>query len=222
MDIDIKQATAAVVGATGTIGRVCAEILAEEVARLYLIGRDTAKLGDLQSELQGTPNARLITSTDLTVLGEAQLIITVTSATTSFIQPEHLSPGSIVCDVARPRDVSIQVAAVRKDVLVIDGGVVDVPGEVNFNFDFSFPPGKAYACMAETMVLVLERRFEDYTIEKNIPHNQVDEITALCDKHGFHLSGFRSFERTVTDEQIENIRRNAKKNSKRGPIKNPV
>jgi fatty aldehyde-generating acyl-ACP reductase len=124
-----------------------------------------------------------------------------------------------VCDVARPRDVSAQVAAFRKDVLVIDGGVVDVPGEVNFNFDFGFPPGKACACMAETMVLVLERRFEDYTVGKNIPRKQVDEITALCDKHVFHLSGFRSFERNVTDEQIENIRRNAKKAQNEGHFK---
>ena len=39
MDIPLKGATAAVVGATGAIGQVCAELLAEDVERLYLIGR---------------------------------------------------------------------------------------------------------------------------------------------------------------------------------------
>ena len=39
MDIPLRQATAAVVGATGSIGSVCAELLAEDVAELILIGR---------------------------------------------------------------------------------------------------------------------------------------------------------------------------------------
>ena len=50
----------------------------------------------------------------------------------------------------------MQVEKSRDDVLVIDGGMVEVPGKVDFHFDFGFPPGKAYACMAETMILVLE------------------------------------------------------------------
>jgi fatty aldehyde-generating acyl-ACP reductase len=93
---------------------------------------------------------------------------------------------------------------------VIDGGMVDVPGPVDFHFNFGFPAGKAYACMAETMVLALEGRFEDYTVGKDITLERVNEITALAGKHGFRLSGFRSFEREVTYEQIEIVRRNAR------------
>jgi fatty aldehyde-generating acyl-ACP reductase len=81
---------------------------------------------------------------------------------------------------------------------------------VDFHFDFGFPPGKAYACMAETMALALEGRFEDYTLGKRITRAQVDEITAIADRHGFRLSGFRSFERPVTDEQIEHVRQRAR------------
>jgi predicted amino acid dehydrogenase len=84
--------------------------------------------------------------------------------------------------------------------------MVEVPGAVNFNFDFGFPPGKAYACMAETMALALEGRFEDYTLGKNITRDRVEEITKIAHKHGFRLSGFRSFEKAVTPEQIETIR----------------
>ena len=87
--------------------------------------------------------------------------------------------------------------------------MVDVPGPVNFHFNFGFPEGKAYACMAETMALALEGRFEDYTIGKDITLERVNEITAIAEKHGFRLSGFRSFEREVTEEQIERIRRNS-------------
>jgi len=121
----------------------------------------------------------------------------------------------VICDVARPRDVSAMVATVRDDILVIDGGMVDVPGPVNFHFNFGFPEGKAYACMAETMALALEGRFEDYTVGRKIEMSRVNEITAIAERHGFRLSGFRSFEREVTDAQIETVRRNARKGQRR-------
>lgn len=211
MDISMKDATVAVVGATGAIGRVCAELLADEAAELLLVARDEKKLAELRERLQVRAKSKLVTSTKMDVLSRAQLILTVTSAIHDIIRPEHLLPGSVVCDVARPRDVSAMVAAARNDILVIDGGMVDVPGPVNFHFNFGFPPRMAYACMAETMALALEGRFEDYTVGKDITVERVQEITAIAERHGFRLSGFRSFEREVTEEQIETVRTNARR-----------
>jgi fatty aldehyde-generating acyl-ACP reductase len=209
MEIPLQTATAAVVGATGAIGQVCAELLADDVERLYLIGRRQEALEELRDRLQVHARAELIVSTKMDVLSEAQLILTVTSAIHDVIRPEHLQPGSVVCDVARPRDVSAMVAAARDDILVIDGGMVDVPGPVDFHFNFGFPPGKAYACMAETIALALDGRFEDYTLGKHLTRQRVEEIDGMAKRHGFRLSGFRSFEREVTQEQIDAVRRNA-------------
>ena len=219
MEIPLKDATAAVVGATGAIGRVCADLLADDVARLILIGRRAEPLEELRGQLKvrarsddpSRPQAELLVSTSMDALKDANLILTVTSAIHDVVHPEHLRPGSVICDVARPRDVSAMVAAARDDILVIDGGMVDVPGPVDFHFNFGFPPGKAYACMAETMALALEGRFEDYTLGKEITRPRVDEITAMAEKHGFRVSGFRSFEKEVTLEQIEAVRLNAKR-----------
>ena len=216
MGISLPNATAAVVGANGAIGRVCAELLADDVGRLLLIGRNAESLEALQANLAPSSRAELVTSTTMDMLTEAELILTVTSAVyTDVVKPEHLRPGSVVCDVARPRDVSAMVAVARDDILVIDGGMVDIPGLVDFHFDFGFPPGKAYACMAETMALALEGRMEDYTLGKRITRSRVDEIAMIAKKHGFRLSGFRSFEKEVTPEQIEAVRRSARKNVKR-------
>lgn len=210
MEIPIQSASAAVVGATGAIGKVCAELLAEVTGELYLIGRRVDALESLRERLQGNARAKLHTSTSMDVLRQAQLILTVTSDIHEVIRPEFLQAGSVVCDVARPRDVSAMVASARNDILVIDGGMVDVPGPVDFHFDFGFPQGKSYACMAETMALALEGRFEDYTLGKDITRARVDEIAAIAGKHGFRLSGFRSFEKAVTPEQIETVRQNAR------------
>jgi predicted amino acid dehydrogenase len=215
MDIKIEDATVAIVGATGAIGHVCAELLAGEAARVLLVARDEKKLEALRDRLQAEARSELVVSTKMDILKDAQLILTVTSSIHDVIHPEHLQPGSVVCDVARPRDVSAMVAAVRDDILVIDGGMVDVPGAVNFHFDFGFPEGKAYACMAETIALALEGRFEDYTVGKDITLERVKDITAIAERHGFRMSGFRSFEREVTNEQIDAVRQNARKGLRR-------
>jgi predicted amino acid dehydrogenase len=219
MDIPLGGATAAVVGATGAIGSVCAELLADEVERLILIGRSREKLEGLRDRLKLRARSEIVVSTSMDALAESQLILTVTSAVHEVIRPEHLQAGSVVCDVARPRDVSAMVASARDDILVIDGGMVDVPGPVDFHFNFGFPPGKAYACMAETIALALEGRFEDYTLGKHLTRERVEEIDAICKKHGFRVSGFRSFEKEVTEEQIDTVRRNAKRVRKLHPAR---
>ncbi len=209
MDLPLSDVTVAVVGATGAIGRVCAHLLAPQAGRLLLIARNPERLEALAAQLRPLSHGEIVWSTDLSDLRQAAVILTVTSAVHSIIEPQHLLPGSVVCDVARPRDVSAMVAANRDDILVIDGGMVDVPGAVNFHFDFGFPPGKAYACMAETMALALEGRFEDYTLGKEISLERVQEITQIAEKHGFRLSGFRAFEKNVTEEHIETVKRKA-------------
>ena len=209
MGIDLREATLAVVGASGTIGRVCAQLIGHDVPYLLLIGRRTEPLAEVADLIQSQNGTEVRLSTEMQDLSQADVVLTVTSAIDTVIDPEHLKRGAVVCDVARPRDVSRRVVEERDDVLVIDGGMVEVPGSVNFGFDFGFPTGMAYACMAETMILALEGRFESYTLGKNITLNQVEYIAGLGAKHGFEVGGFRCFEQPVTDEQIERIRKNA-------------
>lgn len=211
MGKDIKNAEVVVIGATGSIGKVCSEILAKEVRYLTLVGRNTEKLEAVAEKiLRETGLSARITSNVKNALKKADVVITVTSSVDTIIEPEDLKPGAVVCDVSRPRDVSKEVAEKRDDVLIIEGGVVEVPGDVNFNFNFGFEPKTAYACMAETMILALEKRYENFSLGRDLTVEQVEEISRLAKKHGFKLAGFRSFERPVTKEHIEKVKRNAK------------
>ncbi|AIE87084.1 shikimate dehydrogenase [Fimbriimonas ginsengisoli] len=204
LDIDLKNATLAVVGATGSIGKTCARILARDFGRTILIGRDPERTAALAAEI---PNSE--PSTDVGDIREADVVITVSSAGKELILPEHLRPGSIVCDVARPRDVSVRVTKERPDVLVIEGGIVRVPGNVEFNLNFGFPEKTAYACMSETMLLALEgdSSLFNFTLGKDVTVEQVDQISRLADKHGFELASFRSFEKEVSDDAILRARK---------------
>lgn len=209
MGVDPAKACVAIVGATGSIGRVCAHLFAEDgVGELLLLGRNETRLRAIAEELPG--NVRISTDMD-TDLPLADIIVTVTSAVDAVVEPHHLKPGAVVCDVSRPRDVSVRVAKERDDVLIIEGGVVAVPGPVDFGFNFGFPPGTSYACMAETMILALEGRYESFSLGKELELSRVREIGRLAAKHGFTLAGFRSFEKAVTPEQIAGIRERAEK-----------
>ncbi|KYO65416.1 NAD(P)H-binding protein [Thermovenabulum gondwanense] len=210
MGKDIKNAEVVVIGATGSIGKVCSQILAKEARYLTLVGRNTEKLEAVAEKiLRETGLSARITSNVKNALKKADVVITVTSSVDTIIEPEDLKPGAVVCDVSRPRDVSKEVAEKRDDVLIIEGGVVEVPGDVNFNFNFGFEPKTAYACMAETMILALEKRYENFSLGRDLTVEQVEEISRLAKKHGFKLAGFRSFERPVTKEHIEKVKRNA-------------
>ena len=211
MDIPMRQATVAVVGATGAVGKTCALLLARECAELVLVGRREDAIESVREECEGL-GARVTASTTMEAIYPADLILTVTSAVHAVIEPKHLKPGCVVCDVARPRDVSRRVADERDDVLVIEGGMIEVPGPVDFGFNFGFPPRMSYACMAETMALALEGRYEDYTIGKSIRVEQAQEIGQIARRHGFKLSGFRSFEKAVTDDMIAVVKEKAAQN----------
>jgi predicted amino acid dehydrogenase len=206
MDIPLNEATVAIIGATGAIGSISAEMLAPDTKKMLLIGRRREKLNEVAAKVRSTGCQHVAISDDMTRLNEAHLIITVTSALDAIIKPHHLRQGAVVCDVARPRDISRQVAEQRPDILVIEGGMVQVPGSVDFGFNFGFPPKMAYACMAETMALTLEQRYESFTLGKDIKLSQVLTIDKIAQEHGFKLSGFRSFERAITKTEINKIK----------------
>lgn len=221
MGIEISRAKLCIVGATGSIGSVCARIVAPLVGKLTLVARNERKLEDVAAAIFIESGVLCDIAVDSRqVLRQADIVITVSGSADELIFPEHLKPGAVVCDVARPRDVAKTVSAARDDVLVIEGGLVQVPGGWNQPCpSIGLPAGVVYACMAETMVLALERRYECFTLGRSITVEQVREIDQLAQKHGFQLAGFRSFERTVTLDDIAVIRKRAEHRKKVVPMR---
>jgi predicted amino acid dehydrogenase len=192
-----------IIGANGSIGSTCAKILAREAKYMTLVSRDIERLEKLaEGIMRETGLAVHTTNMSKGPLKRADIVITVSSSVDTIIRPEHLKRGAIVCDVARPRDVSAQVAQKRKDVVIIEGGIVKIPGRPNLKFDFGLPPGMCYACMAETMILAMESRFENYSIGSRLELEKVNEISQLARKHDFRLAGFRGTEGFVDYEKI--------------------
>lgn len=201
---------AVVIGATGSIGAVCARLLAQAVRDVVLVAPRAERLLALKKQIEHeTPGARVIAATHPDAyIGDADLIVTTTSALTGkVINVDKLKPGAVVCDVARPPDVKEHDAARRPDILVVESGEIVLPGAPDFGFDIDMPPGTAYACLSETALLAMDGKFEDYTLGRNIEMDRVKEMYRLWQKHGLELAGLRSFGVYVTDEMIAEKRR---------------
>jgi predicted amino acid dehydrogenase len=207
---DLTRGKAMVIGATGSIGSVCARLLAQAIYDVVLISIEPSKLIDLKRTiLEETPQAQVTIGTRAAEhLGDCDLIVTATSAFGQrVIDITKCKPGAVICDVARPPDINPAEAALRPDVLVIESGEVLIPGDINFGYDIGLPPKTSYACLAETALLAMEGRFEDYTLGRNITIERVKEIYRLFKKHQFQLAGLRSFGDYVTDDFVAEKRR---------------
>jgi predicted amino acid dehydrogenase len=199
-----------VIGATGSIGAVCARLLAQACGDVVCIAPRPERLLALKQRIEAeTPGAKITIATNADdYVGDADLIVTTTTAlNTKIVDIERLKPGAVVCDVARPPDITEEEAKKRPDVLVIESGEILLPGKVDFGFDIGLPPGTAYACLAETALLALDGKFDDYTLGRNIDMNKAKEMYRLAQKHGLKLAGLRSFDQYVTPDMIAEKRR---------------
>lgn len=203
-----------VIGATGSIGSVSARLLAMAFDEVVIAGRDMKKLNELRdSILQDTPDAKVISSTDYdSLLGEMDMIVTSTSgAGKKILDITRVKPGCVITDVARPLDLPPSEVAKRPDVLVIESGEIELPTPVKGMKSIGLPKNVIYACLAETIVLALEGRFEVFTIGRDTEWEKVKEIYKLGIKHGMKLAAISGVKGVYTDEDIAKVVSLAKK-----------
>ncbi|MGE5360102.1 MAG: hypothetical protein ACM3NQ_13885 [Bacteroidales bacterium] len=203
---------AMVIGATGSIGSACARLLAQVAEEVVLVSIESAKLLTLrESILEDTPDATLhLSRTAHDWLADMDMIVTATSAAgKKILDITKVKPGCVITDVARPLDLPPEEVAKRPDVLVIESGEILLPGEVRMA-NIGLPKNIAYACLAETIVLALEGRFETFTIGRNIEWQKVKEIYKLGLKHGMRLAAISGVNGVFTDEDIARVRERAR------------
>lgn len=202
---------AMVVGATGAIGSVCSRLLALASDEIWLVSPESAKLLALREEIEREhPRATVhVAATPDEHLGEMDVIVTATSgAGKRVLDIMAVKPGCVITDVARPLDLSEEDVARRPDVLVVESGEIELPGEVRMK-NIGLPPNVVYACMAETVVLALEGRYETFTVGRNIEWERVKEIYRLGLKHGMKLAAISGANGVFTPEQIAAVRAHA-------------
>lgn len=197
-----------VIGATGSIGSVSARLLAMAFQQVVIAGRDLGKLEQLKASiLKDAPDADVVCSDNYDeLLGEMDMIVTSTSgAGKKILDIMKVKPGCVITDVARPLDLPPEEVAKRPDVLVIESGEIELPTQVKGLKSIGLPPNVIYACLAETIVLALEGRFEVFTIGRDTEWPKVKEIYRLGLKHGMKLAAISGAKGVYSDEDIARV-----------------
>lgn len=137
------------------------------------------------------PNVQppLVITADLaTWLPRLETVLSATSNGSAFIDPAVLHPHAILCDCAQPPDIGPAALALRPDVTVIEGGLINLPergyrfGQQNLT---SLPTGVTFSCLAETIVLTMAGAQRDYSIGKRPPLEDAEAIFDLARSFGF-------------------------------------
>ena len=210
--LDLKRARCAVIGATGDIGSACVRYIAKNgLGSIAISARNEDKLKVFADEIMQKYSVKTdIYKTTQEATKNADIIITATSALTTIIEPSSLKPGAIVCDVALPANIAREVARIRSDVLVFEGGLSTIPFFHNIRnrkFNFLMPTNAIYGCLAEGLVLGFADRIENFSIGRGqITPKKMDEMMSLAEKHGFELSDFFCGDKFFSSDDIENLR----------------
>jgi hypothetical protein len=72
--------------------------------------------------------------------------------------------------------------------------------------NIGLPKNVAYACLAETIVLALEGKFENFTVGRNIEWEKVREIYRLGRKHGMELAAISGVNGVFSEADIRRVR----------------
>lgn len=199
--IDLKKTVVAVIGATGSIGSLCARKLSFCVEKLIINARHLDKLERLKEAIlhrnpdnapvssccpsEQSVNAEVVIEQDAhRAVKDADIVVTTTSAPEALLDVKELKSGAIACDISLPRNIEAK-SGPRRDITLFEGGLIKLPFPVDFGVDTGLPADIVYGCIAEIMLLTLEEKFISYSLGDNISLENLQEIADIAAKHGF-------------------------------------
>ncbi|OQY07928.1 MAG: dehydrogenase [Desulfobacteraceae bacterium 4572_123] len=212
-------AKAMVIGATGTVGAICSRLLATVFEEVVLVSRNMAKLLTLEDEIQTEkPDVKIRVSTRADRYIETiDVVVMASLGAKNSIDIMRVKPGCVITDITRPMVFTPKEVAKRQDVLVITGGEILLPGETVEMKDIGLPKKIAYAGLAETIILALEGRFEEFTTGSETQWEKVKEIYKLGLKHGMKLASISGVNGVLSEDEIARVKENALKQMKKDP-----
>ncbi len=179
-----------VVGGTGNIGSsLIRRLLAGPwgFCRALIIGRNPERLAHLQAELSPL-GLDINVSTDLADLRRCNVVAIATNTNEPLIYPEHLPQAGpvVISDVSVPSAVSRHVHALSHVNVIPLASTVTVPGAPDLVLSSHTPPGTAFCCAAEAMLIGLEpEATADLRLTGRVDPAAMDILDHLAERHGF-------------------------------------
>ena len=188
---DLASQRIAIIGATGAIGRLMTLCLASQARSLSLIARHTVALKILAGETKSA-NCSCHTSIQEGVR-DCDVVIFCTNTPDDLTGKCIFSPGTLICDISRPRNFHKTSLSHHVGVLAVDGGIIIPPGKCHTTFDIRLPHGMVYPCVAETMILAAMGVQEPFSLGRDISAEKLSKMEKWAKEQGFKVSPPLSF-----------------------------
>ncbi|MCG3206397.1 MAG: hypothetical protein KCHDKBKB_03133 [Elusimicrobia bacterium] len=209
LEVPKNNARVAIIGAAGSVGSGCAELLLDQVKEIHLVDINKINLDKLEIRLkkrihqEGLSSSITKSYTNQRVI-DYDGIIVVTNTIGTVISEKHLKPGAVVVDCAQPKNVSSNVPLIRKDVLVIESAIISSKG-LQVNFDLDLREGEALGCLAESIILS-KLNYKRHLILGKVTHKQANSIFNEAINSGFNLAYFRNSTGLITENDINRVK----------------
>jgi predicted amino acid dehydrogenase len=216
LGLSLTHAAIAIVGAAGSIGSGCAKLFAElGPRRLILIDALGGDALDAVAQAVRRINDKIEVSctTRLDSMRAADLSVVATNSPRTIIGPDHLKRGAIVIDDSFPKNVPETIATVRDDLIVLEGGAVRIPAQVEIDRARNLPNildvpftrmvscQEVYGCFAETLTLAALGHRGNYGLGPSDPELAKD-ILAKGRKLGISLAPLQFFGQGVSEKRF--------------------
>ncbi len=186
LGIDLRQASVAVVGATGDIGSAVCRWLSQRtgVKELLLVARQQQPLLELQQNLGGGSILRLEEA-----LPEADVVVWVASLPqTIIIYVAQLKSPCLMIDGGYPKNLDTKASGAG--IHVLKGGIVEFFSDITWQMmemaEMAKPRRQMFACFAEAILLEFEGIHTNFSWGRNnISLENMDLIGAASLRHGF-------------------------------------
>jgi len=181
-----------VVGAAGNICNVIAQVLADDVGAMTLLGREgsDARLHDAADRIAANarlPRERIHLAGDSSALTQCDGVLSGTSTTEHILTPEHLKQDAVVIDISIPSNIAPRVYRERPDVRAFRGGFAQLwDDQVLDTTWLGLPRGQVYACLAETIALGLHGHRTNYSYGP-LTKDRVTRMLEIADETGITL-----------------------------------
>ncbi|MBD2751425.1 saccharopine dehydrogenase NADP-binding domain-containing protein [Spirosoma validum] len=192
----------ALLGATGSVGRLVSTLLAkhQDDVRYLLIDGNSHRLYRLAADMRSVNSSVDYTvSQQVDKVKQADIVVVLASAVEHTLQAHHLKVGAVVLDDTQVRNTQPSLLTKRPDVTVIDGGLVATPNLRFHQRSIGLPNGISYARLAETMLLAQARYPGNFSVDTPTLA-QAEYISTLAHRFshlGFGLAPDHSFGKAI-------------------------
>lgn len=204
---DFKECEIVIIADHTHMGDTITRYVAKEGKYLTLVPRDQNNQEYLYEKiLEETGTALHISKHRDNAISRADIIIIANGKDAGF-QQHQIKKNTIICDLSNSRRTSIEMKKIRSDILTIDGGILKLPGQIDFGFDFQFSKNSCSFAMAETILLALEEKGRDFSLGQEINIEKINEIKRMANENAVHLTGASSLCKKVCLNKREKIQK---------------